>query len=237
MRVIYLHGFASSPASRKARFFSAKFEALDVEFEAPELDEGDFRNLRISSQLRLVESLLQEPEAASTRSASETILIGSSLGGYLAALLAARLPLRIHRLILLAPAFNLYQRWTTELGPERLTAWENAGEVLVYHYGAGCQAPIGYQFVAEAAQYQPFPSFQQDALIFHGALDTVVPIAFSETFAVSHPNIRLFRLQSGHELTDVVDEIWKETEEFLSKPYGSSAAPSREPDGVKNVRV
>ncbi len=236
MRVIYLHGFASSPASRKARFFAAKFESLGVEFAAPELDEGDFRNLRISSQLRLVESLL-ERGGASTRPAQETILMGSSLGGYLAALLAARLPRSTHRLILLAPAFNLYQRWTTELGPESLAAWENAGELSVYHYGGGCQAPIGYQFVAEAAQYQPFPSFQQDALIFHGALDSVVPIAFSETFAATHPNIRLIRLQSGHELTDVVDEIWKETEEFLSKPYGSSAAPSREPDGVKNVRV
>ena len=39
------------------------------------------------------------------------ILIGSSLGGYLAALYAARHPAQIERLVLLAPAFQFPRRW------------------------------------------------------------------------------------------------------------------------------
>jgi uncharacterized protein len=226
MRIIYLHGFASSPASRKARFFGARFESIGAEFVAPALDEGDFRNLRISTQLRHVESLL----AAPARSAQPgerippeqaTVLMGSSLGGYLAALLAVRHPSQIDRLVLLAPAFNLFDRWTAESGPEKLAAWKKDGQIPVFHYGSQRKELIGHQFIEEASQFEPFPNFQQDALIFHGVADTVVPIAFSESFADSHPNARLIRLQSGHELTDVVDVVWIETECFLRNPVVS----------------
>jgi len=40
MRVVYLHGFASSPQSSKARFFAGKFAEAGVAFEAPQLDQG-----------------------------------------------------------------------------------------------------------------------------------------------------------------------------------------------------
>jgi uncharacterized protein len=146
--------------------------------------------------------------------------MGSSLGGYLAALIAVRRPSKIDRLVLLAPAFNLFERWTTESGPEQLATWKKDGEVPVFHYGSGSEKFIGHQFIEEAAEFEPFPNFQQDALIFHGVDDPVVPVQFSESFAASHPNASLIRLQSGHELTDVVDEIWIETESFLRNPLG-----------------
>lgn len=147
--------------------------------------------------------------------------MGSSLGGYLAALLAAAHPSRVDRLILLAPAFNLYDLWTSQMGPKKLAAWKREGEVPVFHYASECEVPIGYQFIEEAAQFESCPSFQQDALIFHGVQDSVVPVEFSEFFASSHPNARLIRLQSGHELTDVVGEIWEKTESFIRKPVVS----------------
>ncbi len=205
MKVIYLHGFASSPASRKARFFREKFAALGVPFEAPALDEGDFRNLTLSRQLALVEALLP---------AKGVLLMGSSLGGYLSALLAARHP-EVDRLILLAPAFNLFARWTSQMTPLQLAEWERAGEVPVFHYGAGREMPIGYQFIADAKNYEPFPSFSQPALLFHGIGDNVVPIEFSADYVAAHPNARLFRMTSGHELTDVLDLIWDQAEGFL----------------------
>ncbi len=205
MRVIYLHGFASSPSSRKARFFGEKFAALGVPFEAPALDQGDFRGLTLTRQLALVEALLP---------AEGALVMGSSLGGYLAALLAAQHP-EIARLILMAPAFNLYERWTSQMTTGQLDEWERNGEIAVFHYGAGREMPIGYQFLADAKNYAPLPSFSQPTLLFHGLRDDVVPIEFSVHQQETHPNIRLFRMDSGHELTDVLDLMWRRTEDFL----------------------
>jgi predicted esterase YcpF (UPF0227 family) len=70
-RVIYLHGFASSPHSRKARFFAAKLRAEGFTVEIPDLAAGDFEHLTLSGQLRVVETALSKGPA---------ILIGSSLG-------------------------------------------------------------------------------------------------------------------------------------------------------------
>ncbi|MGA7414496.1 MAG: YqiA/YcfP family alpha/beta fold hydrolase, partial [Bryobacteraceae bacterium] len=114
MRVIYLHGFASSPSSRKARFFKEKFEAMGIPFCAPALDQGDFRSLTVTRQLAVAEALLP---------AEGALVIGSSLGGYLAALLAEQHP-EIARLVLMAPAFNLYQRWTSQMTGQQLEEWQ-----------------------------------------------------------------------------------------------------------------
>jgi len=205
MHVVYLHGFASSPSSRKARFFQEKVSAMGIPFEAPALDEGDFRNLAISRQLALIEGRFELRGA---------LLMGSSLGGYLAALLAARHP-EIDRLILLAPAFNLFARWTSQMTGKQLAEWERNGELPVFHYGAGREMPIGYQFIVDAKQYEPFPPFTQRALLFHGINDTVVPIESSMEYVKTHPNAKVFRMTSGHELIDVLEPIWYQMEGFL----------------------
>jgi pimeloyl-ACP methyl ester carboxylesterase len=103
---LYLHGFASGPASGKAQWFRRAFIERGVDLEIPDLVEGDFENLTISGQLAVIERVAQG-EAIS--------LIGSSMGGYLAALYALRHP-EVKRLVLLAPAFHFPQRWPEELG-------------------------------------------------------------------------------------------------------------------------
>ena len=204
-RVIYLHGFASGPASRKAVFFTGRCRTLGIEVETPDLAEGDFPHLTLSKQLKLLENITRnEP----------TVLIGSSLGGYLAALHAAHHP-NVLRLILLAPAFDFYRIWITTLGPERLAAWKEAGAAPVYHYSAGREMPLSYEFLTDAAQFEPFPLVRQPVLLFHGDRDPVVPIEKSIAFTERAPDATLIRLPSGHELTDVLDPIWHETSRFL----------------------
>lgn len=206
LRVLYLHGFASSPASRKARFFAEKLAALGFAVEIPDLAEGDFEGLTLTKQLALVERLGRREPA---------IVIGSSLGGYLAALYAARHP-EVDRLILLAPAFRFHALWTAELGPDRLRLWKDKGSIPVFHYGTGHPQLIGYQLMDDAGRFEPEPQFSQPCLLFHGIADPVVPIAQSVEFAAFRPNVRLISLASGHELTDVLDKIWDESEKFLA---------------------
>jgi predicted esterase YcpF (UPF0227 family) len=71
MRTIYLHGFASSPASRKARYFVEKLAGRGITVEALELA-PDFEHLTITSQLAVVEK---------TSHGDPVVLIGSSMGG------------------------------------------------------------------------------------------------------------------------------------------------------------
>jgi uncharacterized protein len=178
LRILYLHGFASSPASRKARFFTEKLRERDVPLEVPDLAAGDFEHLTISGQLHALEGQLAGEPA---------VLIGSSLGGYLAALYASRHP-EIERLILLAPAFDFHSLWRRELGPERMARWEQNGWTPVFHYAEGREVPLSFEFMQDAARRDPFPAFPQPALVFHGNQDRIVPVEASIRFAEKHPN-------------------------------------------------
>ena len=210
-RIIYLHGFASSPKSKKAQFFRERFAELGIGLEIPELDAGDFAGLTVRGQLRVIEQASRgEP----------VTLMGSSMGGYLAALYAARHP-EVDRLVLMAPAFCFPRRWSQTLGEAKMEEWRKSGGLEVFHYGEGGAARVGYQLIEDAQQYEDYPDVRQPVLIFHGRNDTVVPPEFSEEFARRYPQARLRLMASDHELTNVMDEMWMETEAFL---FGDQAA-------------
>jgi hypothetical protein len=99
-RILYLHGFASSAASSKARFFAEHLRTAGAPIDIPDLAAGDFEHLTIGGQLRVIERAAAGDPVA---------LMGSSLGGYLAALYAARHP-EVTRVVLLAPAFGFARR-------------------------------------------------------------------------------------------------------------------------------
>jgi pimeloyl-ACP methyl ester carboxylesterase len=223
MRIVYLHGFASGPLSNKAQFFRARFEELGVPVEIPQLDEGNFETLTITSQLGVIDrAVIQSRDRAAiqNRNREGTVgdpvtLMGSSLGGYLAALYASRYPENVDRLVLLAPAFQFPSRWRKRFAGQELAEWKRTRRKNFYHYSFKADRPLGYQFVEDAVQYEDEPDFGQPALILHGTRDDVVPAEVSEQFALHHPNVRVCLVQSGHELTDVLDKLWLETASFL----------------------
>jgi uncharacterized protein len=208
MSLIYLHGFASGPQSSKAQFFRRRFEELGVAMQIPDLSEGNFEGLTISGQLRVIERIA---------GGGDVRLIGSSMGGYLAALYAAR-HRRVTKLILLAPAFGFARRWPLMLGEEKVAEWRRTGWLPVYHYGDKMQRRVGYQLLEDAERYEDYPEISQQALIFHGRRDDVVPVEFSQKFAARHPQVELRIMDSGHELIDVLEEMWVEIVERIGRP-------------------
>jgi len=204
-RFIYLHGFASSPGSRKARFFAERFQELGIVLEIPDLAEGNFRDLTLTAQLAVIRRISRDQAVS---------LIGSSMGGYLAALYAARHP-EVEKLVLLAPAFSFATRWPETLGEHATEQWKRTNALKVFHYSEGREVVLGYQLVEDARQYEAYPDIVQPVLIFHGRNDTVVPPEYAVRFAGQHPYARLRLLDSDHELTNVMDQMWMETEEFL----------------------
>jgi pimeloyl-ACP methyl ester carboxylesterase len=208
MNVIYLHGFASGPRSSKAQFFRRRFEERGIAMQTPDLSDGNFEGLTISGQLRVIERAAPE--------GSGTVLIGSSMGGYLAALYAARHP-EVAKLVLLAPAFGFVQRWPTKLGDDTIAEWRRTGWLPVFHYGERMERKVGYELLQDAGQYEDYPQISQPALIFHGRNDDVVPVEYSEEFAARHPRVSLRVMESGHELLNVLDEMWMEIERWLEQ--------------------
>ncbi len=198
MRIIYLHGFASGPGSKKAIFFRQHLPSLEI----PDLSAGDFEHLSISGQIGVIEEMT---------GGDPVTLVGSSMGGYLAALYAAQHS-EVAKLVLLAPAFGFARAWAA--APEA-ESWRKTGFLDVYHYGEKRRRRLGYQLIEDALRYDDFPDFRQPALIFHGIHDTVVPPGLSGQFAGTHPNARLRLLDSDHELLNVLDGIWREAGPFL----------------------
>lgn len=109
MQVLYLHGFASSPQSSKARFFAGRLAARDISVTVPDLNQPDFSTLTVSRMLGQVSELI-------ARSAGPVSVVGSSLGGFVAVQAARQHPDRITRLVLLAPALDFDGNRLAELG-------------------------------------------------------------------------------------------------------------------------
>jgi uncharacterized protein len=206
--VLYLHGFASSPNSRKAVWFGARLQERGVAFSAPDLEQGDFRNLTISSMLDVVHRAI---------AGNKVTLIGSSLGGYLAAVYAELHPNSVDRLILMAPAFDFANMWLSQIGPQAALDWKNSGALRMMHYGAGQEAEIGYSLIDDALSYPAEPQPPHPALVFHGLKDNVVlPATARKWCAYAPSNRRLVLYDDGHELGDVLEPMWDETVPFLN---------------------
>ncbi len=207
---IYLHGFASSPNSAKARDISDRFTQLQTKLKIPDLNAGDFSHLTITRQITQVVAELPDNSTPVT-------LIGSSLGGLTAAHLGQKYP-QVQRLVLLAPAFGFLSYWLPKLGDEQVQRWQQEKYLKVYHYGEGQEIPLSYDLVTDAAQYQenllqrPIPT-----LILHGIKDEVIPIAASREFA-SRPWVKLVELDSDHSLGNVMEEIWQAIHLFCQLP-------------------
>ncbi|MFH7027809.1 MAG: YqiA/YcfP family alpha/beta fold hydrolase [Heteroscytonema crispum UTEX LB 1556] len=208
---IYLHGFASSPNSAKARYIRDRFREIHTNLKIPDLNLGDFSHLTITRQLKQVAAEFPPDKTPVT-------LIGSSLGGMTAAHLAQQHP-QVQRLVLLAPAFGFLSHWLPKLKEEELQRWQREKYLMVYHYGEERSLPLSYDFVTDAAQYQeeklqrPIPT-----LILHGKQDEVIPIQASRDFALQRPWVELVELQSDHSLGNVMTEIWLSIQLFCQLP-------------------
>ncbi|MGE0451160.1 MAG: alpha/beta hydrolase [Vicinamibacterales bacterium] len=207
--IVYLHGFASSPHSTKATYLGERFRAHGCTFVCPDLNEPDFATLTMTRMLERVAGLLDDL-------AEPSLLIGSSLGGTLAVLLAERFPSRVDRLVLMAPAVMFAKPGHHLLPPERLEAWRRSGELAFFHYAANREEALRYAFYEDSLQYDAFnASFAQPALVFQGLRDASVDARTVEQFALGRSNVTLSLLDDDHQLTASLPRMWIDIEAFV----------------------
>lgn len=220
MQVLYLHGFASSPQSSKAMFLAGKFAESGVEMVVPDLNEPDFSTLTVTR-------MLQQVDKALAASQDQFVIVGSSLGGFVAVQAALQHPSKVTRLVLLAPALDFDGNRLSEIGDRGLAAWKASNRLAVFHYGYGRMMPVHYELYADALRYNALQAtLTLPIQIFQGRFDTAVNPDTVARWARARANVELHMLDDDHQLRNSLDVIWKEMERFLTNRFPGIARES-----------
>lgn len=205
-RHAYLHGFASGARSRKGVALAEALAEEGVTLELPDLNRPDFAHLSPSAMLAALEAL----DARAAAEGRTYRLIGSSLGGWLAARFAELRPHRVDRMVLLCPGFGLAQRWPELVGPELFAHWEREG-ALPLPDAQGRSVPVHFRFIQEMRAQPAAPAVPCPTVIIHGRQDPTVPIEGSRRYAAAHSDrVRLVEVDDGHGLVSSLPRILQE---------------------------
>jgi pimeloyl-ACP methyl ester carboxylesterase len=215
--ILYLHGFGSGPDSTKARAVAEGLAADGIALARLDLTPGPdgFERSTPSSMLAVVEAELAGHPGPHA-------IVGSSLGGWIGALAASRNP-SVERLVLLAPAFRLHERWMARLAPADLERWRREGSVEVHHHASNRPRRIGWAFFEDAARWPAFPVVTVPALCIAGRRDETVRLEDVEAWVERTPGARLEVVDDGHELTGALGRIVAWTREFLAAGPGENS--------------
>jgi len=208
--VFYLHGFASSPKSTKVGYFTERLLEHGIVVRSPDFNQPDFTTMTLT---RMLDRLGGELAALGGEPAT---LIGSSLGGTLAILAAARFRPQVERLVLLAPAVMFAKPGHHLLPPERIEEWQRRGALPFFHYAAGAERDLNFAFYEDSLRHDAFnTAFDQPAMIFQGLQDASVDSRTVEAFARTRPNVTLALLEDDHQLIASLPRIWNDVQPFL----------------------
>ena len=224
--LLYLHGFASSPQSSKARFLAGRLAPHGLTLHCPDLNEPDFSTLTITRMIGQVADHLRGLAPA------PAVLIGSSLGAFVALHLAERIAAgevstqRIERLILLAPALDFGTRGMGKSPDDALDDWRERGWLETTHHAYGETRRVHYELYADASRYNSFATTTDvPVLILQGRDDQVVDPVMVERFAIARPSVQLVMLDDDHQLKESLERVWSETAAFLGLDRERSWVP------------
>lgn len=200
--VLYLHGFASSPESGKAQKFAAACAERGIGFTCPDLNEPSFETLTVTRMLDVARGVIESVSGP-------VAIVGSSLGGFVAAHAAARDTTgRVARLCLMAPAFDFGGNRLRQLGEHGIERWRAEGSLEFFHYAHNQPRRVWFRLYEDAAQYDAFAlRLALPIHIFMGRQDdTVTPESVAD-WAEGRPQVEVTWYEDGHQLGASIDDI------------------------------
>lgn len=208
--VLYLHGFASGPGSHKAQAVLKWAAAQGVAVAAPDLNGPDFSTMTVGSQVALAGTAL-------AGLARPTVVVGSSLGGYVAALLAGEQS-TLAGALLMCPAFGFVPRLLERLGPVAVAQWQARGTTAVYHHSERAEREVAYSLVEEALRWPDTPVVCVPTVVVHGIRDPDVPVEQSRRYAAARPDlVTLVEVEDDHTLHASMGLLLKQLEALLDR--------------------
>jgi len=210
--VFYLHGFSSSPGSKKGAFLRDHLAPHGIPLHVPDLNRPSFEGLTLTAQVDEVHrylTALPTPKPA--------LLIGSSMGALVSLLYAAAHPTHVERLLLVAPAFKFVGERLAVAAGSSLETWESQGWLSMSHYADDDLHRVGFQLVEDARGYDfdalaaPLP-----LRVIHGTADELIPIHATRRWVARHPGVDLVEIEGGSvDLGGHLDQVWEAAAPFL----------------------
>ena len=181
--------------------FKDRFEKARLPLTIPDLQQGNFENLTLTNQVSLVQSIIDGKPGA------RFALIGSSMGGYVAAL-AAETRKEIEALYLMAPGFNFLNRWMENMGWDKNSFSSTPDLIRVFHYSYNREVTLNTHLFRDAMHWDSLPLIRNIPIrVVHGIHDETINIQESRDFAGSRPWCQLKELDSDHGLFSCIDWI------------------------------
>ena len=178
--------------------------------ELPDLNIPSFGRLTYSGMLAAVDAL--DTRSGEGRSWG---LVGSSMGGWVAARWAELHPERVTKLLLLAPGLDLPRRWRQLLSEAEVREWERTGWREVAD-AAGVPTKLHWDLMEDAFKQPPLPRPACPVLVIHGGRDEVVPVSVSEAWAAGQPNVTLEMVDDDHSLMASLPHIERQALSWLA---------------------
>ena len=189
--------------------FKDRFEKARLPLTIPDLQQGNFENLTLTNQVSLVQSIIDGKPGA------RFALIGSSMGGYVAAL-TAETRKEIEALYLMAPGFNFLNRWMENMGWDKNSFSSTPDLIRVFHYSYNREVTLNTHLFRDAIQWDSLPLIRDIPIrVVHGIHDETINIQESRDFAGSRPWCQLKELDSDHGLFSCIDWIIDDCMKFF----------------------
>lgn len=220
IRHAYLHGFASSSLATKAQALRRFYSERELELHTPDLNAPSFAELTYSAMLARFDAFDRELDERDgvEPGTSRWRLIGSSMGGFLAARWAGLHPERVDRLLLLCPAFDFVARWPALIGAQNFERWRDQGRFALPD-ATGKLVEVHFGLVEDAMTHPTRPEVPCPTTIIHGTRDTIVPIESSRAYAQAHSaRVRLVEVDDDHLLARSLATISAVAEAELIAP-------------------
>ena len=196
--IIYSHGFGGSHRSgtQYAEAMAAKgyvVYCFDFCRGSPgSQSEGSTLEMSLFTEQADLEAVIEMIQGLDYVDSSNLFLMGTSQGGAVSAITAAKHVDEIRGLVLLYPAFvladNANERYQSpeEIPDTQFFMWMDVGRAYF-------EPLLGYDIYADIEAYD------KDVLILHGDEDSIVPLSYSEHAAEVYPSAQLEVLQgAGH---------------------------------------
>jgi len=156
--------------------------------------DGDTTDMSVLTEMRDLEAVIEYVQSLPYNS-SELLLMGCSQGGFVSALVAAKHPELVDKLVLFYPALcipddaragkMMFARFDPKNIPERL----NCGPMK-----------LGRCYVADVIDMDPYEqikSYRGPVLIVHGTKDGIVKLDYSRQAQRAYPNAKLHIIEGG----------------------------------------